>query len=210
MDIERKGGNCIVMAHKKYSFVTDPKLSTIGLKDQAADATAQLVTQSELAVPGSAEGVVIDGPGEYEVHNCSVRGIAAEAYRSNDDTKKTATIYSVELDDYVMAIVGHIKPKLSEEQLEEIGVVDILVVPIGGYGYTLDPKEAVEVVREISPKAIIPTHYAEDGVTYEVPQAPLEDFIKELGAQHEVLPKLKLKPGAMPEALTVYELSRTK
>lgn len=210
MDIERKGGNCIVIAHKKYSFVTDPKLSTIGLKDQAADATAQLATQPELAVPGSSDGVLIDGPGEYEVHNCSVRGIAADAYRAADDVTKTATIYSIELDEHTLAVVGHIKPKLSEEQLEAIGVVDILVVPIGGYGYTLDPKEAVEVVREIGPKVIIPTHYAEDGVSYEVPQAPLEDFIKELGAQHEVLPKLKLKPGAMPETLTVYELSRSK
>jgi L-ascorbate metabolism protein UlaG (beta-lactamase superfamily) len=207
MDIERKGGNCVVISHKKYSFVVDPKISQLGLKDQG-DATAQILTQTIFAAPAGEATVVIDGPGEYEVHDCSIKGIAAEPY--NEASKEKATIYRLELDDCTVAIVGHIKPKLSDEELEMIGVVDILVVPVGGYGYTLDPKEAVEVVKAIGPKAIVPTHYAEEGVKYEVPQASLEDFTKELGAHQETNAKLKLKASLLPEVLTVYELTRTK
>jgi hypothetical protein len=54
-------------------------------------------------------------------------------------------------------------------------------------------------------------HYAEDGVAYEVPQAPLEDFLKELGTTaEEPVNKLKLKGGQLPEKLTVYQVTRTK
>ncbi len=207
MDIERKGGNCVVISHKKYSFVVDPKLSQFGLKDQG-DATAQILTHRSSVATGNDDTVVIDGPGEYEVHNCSIKGVAAEAY--SDESNEKATIYRLELDDCTVAIVGHIKPKLTDEELETIGVVDILVIPVGGYGLTLDPKEAVEVVKAIGPKAIIPTHYSEEGVKYEVPQASLEDFLKELGAHQETLAKLKLKASLLPETLTVYELTRTK
>jgi L-ascorbate metabolism protein UlaG (beta-lactamase superfamily) len=154
--------------------------------------------------------VVIDGPGEYEVNNCSIRGIAAGIYSQPEDAPKAATIYRLDIEDYSIAVLGHAKPKLNEEILEAIGAVDILVVPVGGYGYTLGPKEAADLVKSIEPKAIIPTHYAEEGVNYEVPQAPLGEFTKELGATIETLPKLKLKTGQLPEVLTVYELTRTR
>jgi L-ascorbate metabolism protein UlaG (beta-lactamase superfamily) len=120
-------------------------------------------------------------------------------------------VYRLDIEDYSVAVLGHAYAKLSEEVLETIGVVDILILPVGGYGYTLEPKEAVDVVRAIEPKAVIPTHYDEEGVTFEVPQAPLSEFLKELGATtQEPLPKLKLKAGMLPEVLTVYELTRTK
>jgi L-ascorbate metabolism protein UlaG (beta-lactamase superfamily) len=210
MDIERKGGNCIVITTKKYSFVVDPKLSQYGLKDQGIGATAEILTQSDFAAPVSEETVVVDGPGEYEVHNCSVRGVAARPHSKPGDAPKTATMYRLDLDDCSMAIVGHTQPKLTEDEVEVLGVVDILVIPVGGYGYTLEPKEAVDIVRAIEPKVVIPTHYDEEGVKFEVPQAPLSEFIKELGVTPETVSKLKVKAGILPEKLTVYELTSTK
>jgi L-ascorbate metabolism protein UlaG (beta-lactamase superfamily) len=210
MEIERKGGNCVVITYKKSDFVIDPKLSGYGLKDQASSADAELLTQSSFMAAGGERTVVIDGPGEYEVNNCSIRGIAARVHSQPEDAPETATIYRLDLEDYTVVVLGHIQPKLSEEMLEAISVVDILILPVGGYGYTLEPKEAVDLVRAIEPKAVIPTHYAEEGVHYEVPQAPLAEFLKELGATQETLPKLKLKAAQLPDILTVYELTRTK
>lgn len=211
MDIERKGGNCVLLTVKKSTFVVDPKLSSIGLKDQGVHATAELLTQSIFAAPKGEETVVIDGPGEYEVHNCSIKGIAAKVHGQPNDAPKDATIYRIDLDDISVAILGHVQAKLTDDELEGLGIVDVLILPVGGYGYTLEPKEAVDLVRAIEPKIVIPMHYAEEGVTYEVPQAPLEDFLKELGASnHEQTPKLKLKAGTLPETTTVYEITRTK
>lgn len=210
MEIERKGGNCIVIGTKKYTFVTDPNLSAYGLKDQGAGATAEILTQASFGVPSPEATVTIEGPGEYEVHNCSITGVAGRPHSQPKDAPKTATIYRLDFDDISMAILGHVQADLTEDELEAIGVIDILVLPVGGNGYTIEPKEAVEIVRTIEPKVVIPTHYQEDGVNFEVPQLPLAEFVKELGAQHEQLPKLKIKNGILPETLTVYEITRTK
>jgi L-ascorbate metabolism protein UlaG (beta-lactamase superfamily) len=211
MEIERKGANCVIISTKKSTFVVDPKLSNFGLMDQSANATAVLLTQPDLAAPVGEATVVIDGPGEYEVNNCSIKGIAVRAHSQSDTAPKTATIYRLDFEDTSIAILGNIQTKLSEEDQERIGVVDILILPVGGYGYSIEPKEAVDVVRAIEPKIVIPTHYSEEGMTYEVPQAPIDDFVKELGAkQEEPTPKLKLKAGILPESLTIYQITRTK
>lgn len=210
MEIERKGGNCIVIGTKKYTFVTDPNLSLYGLKDQGAGATAEILTQAMFGVPSTDATVVIEGPGEYEVHNCSITGVAARPHSQPKDAPKTATIYRLDFEDISMAVLGHVQADLTEDELEAIGVVDVLVLPVGGNGYTIEPKEAVNIVRTVEPKVVIPTHYDEDGVTFEVPQAPVTEFVKELGAAHEQLSKLKIKNGALPESLTVYEITRTK
>lgn len=210
MELEYKGGNCVVITHKKDEIVTDPKLSDLGLKDQGVKAAVQLLTQHRFAAPAGEDTIVIDGPGEYEVNNCSIWGIAA-----NEHIKpigpKTATMYRLDLDDITVAVIGHVAPNLTDEQVEALGVVDVLIVPVGGYGYTLEPKQAVDLVRTIEPKVVVPTHYAEEGVTYEVQQAKLEEFLHELGTTaEEPVAKLKLKAGQLPEKLAVYQLMRTK
>jgi L-ascorbate metabolism protein UlaG (beta-lactamase superfamily) len=138
----------------------------------------------------------------------SIRGVAARAHMDAEEDGKKATMYSVATEDVTVAIVGHVHPDISEDQLEELGVVDVLIVPVGGGGYTLDAAGAVDVVRKIGPKIVIPTHYADSAVSYEVPQADVDAFIKELGAAVEVSNKLKLKAGTFGEALTVQQLNR--
>jgi len=210
MDLEFKGANCVVISSKKYTFVTDPKLTENGLKDQGAQATAQLLTQKTFAAQAGENTLVIDGPGEYEVSNCSIRGIPARRHSELTGGVQNATMYKLDLEGISVAILGHIDPALSDDQLEALGVVDVLIVPVGGNGYTLDPKAAVELVRKIEPKVVVPTHYADESVKYEVPQQPLDDFIKELGVSSEEVPKLRLKTGLLPAGLTVYKLALTK
>lgn len=210
MELEYKGGNCVIISSKKDLFITDPKLTDIGLKDVTSQAAALLLTQSAFGIAASDDTLVIDGPGEYEVRNCSIRGIPARRHSDLSENAKSATIYRLDLDGVSVAILGHIDSKLTDDQLEALGVIDILIVPVGGSGYTLDAKSAVEVVRKIEPKVVIPTHYAEEGLSYEVPQQPVDDFIKELGAATEELPKLKVKAGLLPAVLTVYRLTRAK
>lgn len=207
MEIEYKGGTCLVITHKKEQIVIDPRQAHLGLKDQGGHATLHLLTEARFKAQAADDTIVIDGPGEYEVHNCSVWGIAAAPHTSPEG-HMTTTVYRVDLDGISVAILGHVA-KLNDSQLEAIGVVDVLVLPVGGFGYTLEPKQAVDLVKAIEPKLVIPIHYADAGVTYEVPQAPLEDFIKELGVQAEQpQDKLKLKEGQIPDKLTVMPLNR--
>ena len=206
MDFEYKGGNCVVITSKQGTVVTDGKLSGFGLKDIQPKDAVELATQNGFA--GSYGRVTIDMPGEYEVNNLSVVGVAAARMIDHEEPSKT-TMYRVAFPELTVAVLGHISFSLTDEQLESLGVIYVLIIPVGGGGYTLDAHHAVEIVNKIDPKVIIPTHYADEQVTYEVPQDSLEPFIKELGAAHEVTAKWKVKNGALPEVRTVIELTRT-
>jgi len=208
MDIEYKGANCVSISVKKNTIVVDPKLSSVGLKDQGANAAVQLLTQPQFEAPHGADTLVLSGPGEYEVANISIRGVGARAHTDLDEKAKSATMYALTAEELTVVVAGHVYPALSEEQLEALGMTDVLIVPIGGNGYTLDATGAVELIRKIDPKIVIPTHYADPSTKYEVPQAELELFIKELGAPVESSSKLKLKAGTLSETLTVQQLTR--
>lgn len=206
MEIEYKGANCVVITTKKATLTIDPRLSLVGLKDITPKDAIVLATQSEFGVKNDA--VAIDQPGEYEVSNITVVGVPAKRTIDHEDIQR-ATMYRIVTSDVSIAIIGHVATPLSEEQLEGLGVVDVVIIPVGGNGYTLDAHQAVAAVRQLDPKVVIPTHYDDSAVKYEVPQMELEPFIKELGAEHVVLPKWKVKNGIIPDVLQVIELTRT-
>lgn len=208
MDIEYKGANCITLSTKQGTIVVDPKLSQVGLKDYSGKMSVQLATQEGLALKKD-DVLLISGPGEYEVEGMSIRGIAAQRHIDTPDQGLKSTMYRVDSGDVSVAILGHIASQLTEIQLESLGVIDVLVIPVGGNGFTLDAHAAVQIVRQIEPKVVIPTHYAEKGINYEVPQAELDTFIKETGVTPAEAAKLKLKAGSLPETLTIHQLTRT-
>lgn len=207
MDIEYKGANCLVMSTKNETVIIDPKLSLVGLKDATIKNGVVVATQHDFAV-STEDQLLVDGPGEYETMNVAIKGIAAERMIDHDKSKQ-ATMYRIEIGDVAAAVIGHVAVPLTEDQLEQLGIIDIAIVPVGGSGYTLDAHQAVTVVKELNPKVVIPTHYADRALKYEVPQMDLEAFTKELGAPVESTPKFKIKNGALPEVLTVVELTRT-
>lgn len=206
MEFEYKGGNCVIITSKQGVVVVDGKLSSIGLKDIQPKDAIELATQAAFSAESGRVGV--DMPGEYEISDISILGVAA-ARMIDYDGSLQATMYRLVFPDLAVVVLGHVATPLTDEQLESLGMVDALIVPVGGGGYTLDAHHAVEVVHKINPKVIIPTHFADSHSKYEVPQDELEPFVKLLGAAHEVMPKWKVKNGVLPEAQTVIELTRT-
>lgn len=208
MDISFHGANSVQIVTKKMTIITDAALSRVGLKDVIVKDAVYINTHNDFVPAGIEDGIVIDGPGEYEIKDVSIKGIPA-ARMTDFDGSKMATIYRVVIGDVSIAIIGHISVPLSDEQLELLGVIDIVIIPVGGSGYTLDSHQAVLTVRQIDPKVVIPTHYADNAVHYEVAQMELEPFIKELSVTHEVTPKYKIKNGVLPEAMTIMEITRS-
>lgn len=209
-ELEYKGGNGLVLASKKATLAVDPKLSVVGQKDIKTKDEVELATESRFRVENSDARIIIDSPGEYEVGDFTIRGTAANRHIDTPDSEKLSTIYRLECGDIRLAVLGNIAPKLTDEQLEAIGIVDMLVLPIGGNGYTLDATSAAAIVRQIEPKAVVPVHYADVALAYEVPQDSIDAFIKELGAPVEQVQRLKLKSAAgLPQVLTVFQVART-
>jgi len=209
-DIEYKGGNTVIITSKKAKIVADPKLSVNGLKDVVQNDAIEVATESRFATNSSDAKLLIEGPGEYGVADFDIRGIAAQRHLDSESQPQISTIYRIEIGDSRIGLIGNIYEKLSDDQLEELGVIDILIIPVGGNGYTLDATGAANLVRKIDPKVVIPVHYADKAVKYEVEQNSLEDFVKELGVPVEQTAKYKVKGiTSMPASLMIVELSRT-
>lgn len=210
-DIEYKGGNALVITSKKTSVIIDPKLSVIGLKDIPVKGGVELATEARLAVNDPEAKLRIEGPGEYEIGDVAIKGVRATRHIDTEADEPISTMYRLEIGDVRMAVLGNIAPKLSEDQLEEIGVVDILILPVGGAGYTLDATSAAALARQIDPKIVIPVHYADTALKYEVPQDDLDVFINEFAAPvEEGGNKYKVKSSSsIPQVLSVVKVNRT-
>jgi L-ascorbate metabolism protein UlaG (beta-lactamase superfamily) len=207
MELQYFGANCIKVATKKATLTVDDNLSELGLKNVTKAGDIALFSGPH-GDPTVETKLVIDQPGEYEVSDISIKGIAVRAHIEKAD-KKDASIFKIIADDVRLAIVGHIYPELSDAQLEAIGTVDVLIIPVGGSGYTLDAIGALKIIKKIEPKMVIPVHYADKAVKYPVPQQDLETAVKELAMEpKETVDKLKIKPADLTDAMQLVILSR--
>lgn len=207
MEFQYYGGNCIKITTKNAVFVVDDTLKDLGVKSITKPENVAVFTVLPKENPDAR--LVITDPGEYEVSEVSIFGVAARAHM-DEAGKKSATIYKFMYDDTRVCVLGHVYPDLTEDQLEEIGMVDILIVPVGGNGYTLDGVGALKVIKQIEPKLVIPTHYDDKDLKYEVPQQPLADALKGLSMEpKEAVAKFKPKPSDYSETVQLVILERS-
>lgn len=205
MDIQFYGANCVRFSNKKASIIVDDTVGELGLKPVANTNDIALFTQVDHKE--SKGRFTIDSPGEYEISEVSIMGIPATRHIDTDG--KLVTMFSIRFGDISVAVVGHVKASLSEEQLESLGIIDVLVVPVGGNGYTLDAIGAMQVIKKIEPKIVIPTYYADNKMTFEVPPAELSVFLQEAGATDvEPVDVLKLKSSDLTDKLQVVVFNR--
>lgn len=210
-DIEYKGGNTVVISTKKNTLVIDPKMSIHkGEKDFVIKNATELATEDRFLTQSDDFALNLSYPGSYEVGDFSINGFAEKRHIDSSDEQKSV-IYSIDVLGAKIGLLGNIGPELSDDQLENLGILDILILPVGGNGYTLDATSAAKIARNSDAKVIIPVHYAEDGINYEVSQNSLDIFIKELGADVEKTSKYKVKNiSNFPEKMTIVHIERTK
>lgn len=210
-DIEYKGGNTVVISTKKNTLVIDPKMSIHkGEKDFVVKNATELATEDRFLTQSDDFALNLSYPGSYEVGDFSINGFAEKRHIDSSDEQKSV-IYSIDVLGAKIGLLGNIGPELSDDQLENLGILDILILPVGGNGYTLDATSAAKIARNSDAKVIIPVHYAEDGINYEVSQNSLDIFIKELGADVEKTSKYKVKNiSNFPEKMTIVHIERTK
>ena len=140
---------------------------------------------------------VAQGPGEYDVKAVYIEGISAFHDSSQGKERGDTTIYTIEAEEMRLCHLGDLGQKeLLPEQLERIGEVDILMIPVGGI-YTISAKEAVKIMSQIEPKVILPMHYKIPGLNIQL--EPLDNFLKAVGIKKlESLPKFSIKAKGLP------------
>lgn len=199
MDIQFYGANCVAISTGKARIVVDDNLEDLGGKSPMKPGDIALYTGVH-ALPTQETKMVIDGPGEYEAADVSIYGIPMRAH-IDEQGQKNATVYKITAHDVKVLVLGHVYPEVSESELEEMGVVDVLVVPVGGNGFTLDPIGAATLIKEIEPKLVVPVYYDDSSLKLPVPAQTLDQALQALGMEpRERTTKLKVKSVDFGEA----------
>lgn len=143
----------------------------------------------------SGDPLVVDWPGEFEKSGVRVFG-----YRTYHDKEQGAKrgeniLYKIEAEDISLLHCGDLGMVLSEEMVDEIGEVDVIFIPVGGY-YTIDASDAQEVVKRVEPSIVIPMHYGSPQLNQETFKklSPISDFLEKYGvSQNQSVDQLTLK-----------------
>jgi len=195
MTIQWLGQSCFKVQTKsggeEITLITDPFDDATGIKMPRVQADIVTVSHEHHdhnnveAIKG--EPFLINSPGEYERQGTFVYGILGW----HDDKQSERNImYKISSEDINLLHLGDMGKELTDDQLEKIGDVDVLLIPIGG-NYTIDYKKALEVIAQIEPKIAIPMHYkTADNKASKL--AAIDDFLKHCGMRVEKTDKLKL------------------
>lgn len=194
MNITWYGQTCfkIGVAKRKdgqVTILTDPFDKETGLRPPRVEADILLFSsESKKTVPGN--GFLIAGPGEYDIKGLYIQGIPS--------SRPENTIFTIMAEQMGICHLGTLSQReLTPKELEAIGEVDILMIPIGGKE-ALDAKGAIKVMAQIEPKIIIPMYYKVPGLKMSLDG--LDKFLKALGIKKlEPLPKLSIKKKDLPQ-----------
>lgn len=209
MEITWLGYSCFRLKGKNTTLITDPCPPEIGytLNKVSADIiTVSHKHSNHSYVQGvSGEPKQIVGPGEYEVGGVLIIGLSSFHDPESGMTLGKNTVYAIEMDDVTVCHLGDIGHPLSPSQIEELGNVDVLLIPVGGVS-TISAAQAAALVRSIEPKIVIPMHYKTLTLTREMEN--VDKFLKEMGLNELVpQPKLNVTKSTLPLVTTVMTLS---
>ena len=207
MNISWLGHSCFKMEEKikgqQITILTDPFDKGTGLR--LPKIKAEMVTvshyhddHSNVAGVHPVEGkdlVVIDRPGEYEVAGVFVFGIGSYHDKKQGQELGKSVMFKFDIGGIKVLHMGDIGTTLSDLQLEKVDEVDVLLIPVGGK-YTVNAKEAAEIVRQIEPRIVIPMHYKIPGLKIDIDG--LDNFRKEMGNKAETVNKLKIAKKDLP------------
>ncbi|MEK7354607.1 MAG: MBL fold metallo-hydrolase [Chloroflexota bacterium] len=186
------GHSCFRIKGAHTTVITDPYSPNSGYS--LGKQTARIVTVSHQHpehsyVSGIAgEPRQVKGPGEYEIGGVMIIGMPTFHDGEKGKTKGKNTIYLIEIDDISVCHLGDLGHTLTAEQAEELGNIDVLLVPVGGVS-TITASAAAEIVRQLEPKIVIPMHYKTLMLKREL--EPVDKFLTEMGVK-EVTPQPKL------------------
>jgi L-ascorbate metabolism protein UlaG (beta-lactamase superfamily) len=168
-DIEWLGHSCFAVRGKTKTLVFDP-FKGIGLPEPKAKADIVLCSHGHQdhnnTKPVSHEGSTIMEAftGTRQIDDISIKGVLAYHDDSQGSKRGRNSIYAVHFEDVAFCHLGDLGHELTSSQVNEIGSVDVLFLPVGGF-FTIGPKEARKVMESLNPKVAVPMHYRAPGMS---------------------------------------------
>jgi L-ascorbate metabolism protein UlaG (beta-lactamase superfamily) len=191
-------------------IMTDPFDQSVGypIPDVSADVVAvshdHFDHNNVSAVKGGPE--VVKGTGEKKAKGISFKGVGAFHDEKQGSLRGKDTIFLWELGGIKFAHLGDLGTELSQDQIKEMGSVEVLFVPTGGY-YTIDARTADKVVSSLNPRVVIPMHYKTPVMGPNFPIAGVDEFLKGKENVEKVgKNSVTFTKDTLPQKTTIYVL----
>jgi L-ascorbate metabolism protein UlaG (beta-lactamase superfamily) len=224
MELTWYGRTCIRLRGRDAVVVADPYVGVVGptgrgvtgdivtfshpddVPPAKARAKAKRSRDGHTILPTSLEeAFVLDGPGEYEIKDVLLTGVRTYRDDSRGSDRGKQTSFVVELDGMHTIHLGEIGHLLTEDELAEVGSIDLACVPVGGL---LSATHAAELIAQLDPRIVVPMPICQDDPDC---REAMAKFFHEMGAEPITQPKLSVTPSGLPaETTTVVLESRGK
>ncbi len=203
MEITWYGHSCFRLAERGMATVVCDPFDSTAVGYEALKLRADIVTSSHDA-PGhnylsAVKGYshAITGPGEFEIGSVFITGVQMDGLGKKAAEKPRNTLYVFDYMGITVAHLGDMRSVPPQNEIEALGTVHIVLVPVGG-GSGLNAAKAAEIVSLLEPNIVIPMHYNTPAL--KVPLDRLDKFLKEMGLHEaEILPSLKVTKSSLPE-----------
>lgn len=212
MKIKWLGHACFKLtAEDGTTIVTDPFDDSVGYP--MPDVRADIVTSSHShfdhnyfkAVKGKFE--IVDRTGEHNIKGIKIKGISTFHDEEQGAKRGKNIVFIFEIDGVRVCHMGDLGHVLTEKQVNEIGPVDVLLIPVGGY-YTIDAKQAVEVMKQLNPMITIPMHYKTEYIDF--PIDTVDNFLKLTNGEQIPSSELEVKKEDLEGQARVIALTFQK
>lgn len=209
MEITWYGQTCFRLRANKVTLLSDPVTGLLDKRRFQVD----IVTNSELMPDNRAPFVqnefkVIDGPGEYEVADVFVTGVYLPPSRKSQSTTRN-NVFVVYMEDMILCHLGNLNHVPTQQQVEDLGGIEVLMVPVGGHS-ALNAAQAADVISLVEPQIVIPMNYQLPEISDpEVANfEPVDKFLKEMGLTNvETIDSLKITKSQLPEETQIVLLA---
>ncbi len=187
LEIRWHGHSCFEISNE-HTLVTDPHDGkSIGIPTPMITADVVLVSHdhydhNSTKTVANNQTTIITDKRKRTIHDITIKGIPTFHDTCQGEKRGENTVFLFTVEDITFCHLGDLGHVLTEKQIESLGKVDILFIPVGGT-YTLDIDQTWDVISKINPRIIIPMHYKIEGLS--LPIAPVDDFLS--SATYEVL-----------------------
>ena len=184
MEITWYGHSCFRLTERSMATVVTDPFDHDSIGYDSLKIKADIVTVSHdasghnntKAVKGTSH--VITGPGEYEIGGVFITGVQTDGHGKKASDQPRNTLYVFDYDGITVAHLGDLKQVPTQTEVEALGSVNVVLVPVGGGG-GLNAAKAAEVISLLEPNMVIPMHYATPDAKLKLDS--LDKFMKEMG-----------------------------
>ena len=211
MEITWYGHSCFRITDRGQTTVVCDPFDSENIGYESLKLKADIVTVSH-ETPGhnnlkaiKGDPYIVNGPGEYEIGGVFISGLRTDKRKNREGNQFVNTLYLIEYSGINIVHLGDMLHVPSQTEVESLGPVHILLVPVGGNG-CLNAAKASEAISLFEPNIVIPMHYQTPNTTVELD--PIGKFLKEMGlSEVETRPSFKAaNVSSLPEETQVIVL----